>query len=234
MKKYKTELHCHTSEVSLCAGENAEDTIEKYLRYGYSTIVLTNHLSLTSFREELREASWKEKIDFFICGYEKMKKAAAGRMNILLGAEIRFPKNSNDYLLYGIYEDFLYNNENFVASSVEDFYPNHVYPDRLLIQAHPLRPYMTVMPTWFIDGYEVYNGHPDQSSHNDAAKLLAAHYPNKHKTSGTDHHDSDHFPAGGILTENEIRCSDELLSVIRSGDYTLIEDEDIRLGKKRL
>ena len=232
--KFKTELHCHTCEVSRCASENAADTAEKYIKYGYSTIVLTNHLSAFSFNEEMRERSWKEKIDFFIDGYEAVKKAANGRLNILLSAEIRFRENQNDYLLLGIDPDFLYGHENFYDMSVGQFYPNCIYPDYLLIQAHPFRHNMTVTPPYFIDGWEVYNGHPTQNSHNDAAEVYANHYPNKHKVSGSDHHDADHFPAGGIMTDFEINTNEELLKVIRSGEYTLIKEEDIRLGNKRL
>ena len=92
MKKYKTELHCHTSEVSHCAGESAADTVEKYLKYGYSTLVLTNHLARSNFRHMGYgdDTSWEDKAKFYIEGYYKMKEAAAGRMNILFGAEIRF------------------------------------------------------------------------------------------------------------------------------------------------
>ena len=37
---YKTELHCHTAEASTCAHETAAATVEKYIRHGYTTLVL--------------------------------------------------------------------------------------------------------------------------------------------------------------------------------------------------
>ena len=42
-KKYKTELHCHTVEMSGCASETAAAMIDKYVACGYTTVVLTNH-----------------------------------------------------------------------------------------------------------------------------------------------------------------------------------------------
>lgn len=232
--KYKTEMHCHTSEVSRCALENASDTVEKYLKYGYSTVVLTNHLSPFSFSPETEKKSWKEKIDFFVDGYNKMKDAANGRLNVIFGVEMRLREVPNDYLIYGITPEFLYEHEDIYELPLSKVYPDIIYPDYLLIQAHPFRTYMMIEPPYFVDGWEVYNGHPTQSSHNDAVEIYASHYPNKHKTSGSDHHDADHFPAGGIETDFEIKTGDELLKVIRSGNYGLIKNEDIRLGKKRM
>lgn len=232
--KYKTELHCHTSEVSRCAFENAEDTVEKYLKYGYSTVVLTNHLSPYSFSIENESKCWKEKIDFFVDGYNKMKKAAGDRLNVLFGAEVRLRESPNDYLLFGITPEFLYSHENFYEMPLSKFYPEIIFPDYLLIQAHPFRAYMVIEPPYFVDGWEVYNGHPTQISNNEAVEVYAKSYENKHKTSGSDHHDADHFPTGGIETDFEIRTESELLKTIRSGNYSLIKEEDIRLGKKRL
>lgn len=232
--KFKTEMHCHTSEVSLCALENARNTVDKYVKYGYKTIVLTNHLSPFSFSPEMSQKTWKEKIDFYVDGFEKMKKEAEGKLNILFSAEVRFRECNNDYLLYGIDPDFLYAHENFYEMPLSKFYSECVYPERLLIQAHPFRTYMLVEPSYYVDGWEVYNGHPQQASHNDAAEAFANYYPNKHKTSGSDHHAAEHYPAGGIETDFEIKNNEDLLKVLRSGKYTLIKDEDVRLGKKRL
>ena len=40
------------------------------------------------------DSSWEEKAGLYIAGYEKMKEAAAGRINILFGAEIRFDEQA--------------------------------------------------------------------------------------------------------------------------------------------
>ena len=237
MKKYKTELHCHTSGVSHCAGESAEDTVEKYIRYGYSTIVLTNHLSRSNFRHMGYgdDASWDEKVGLYVEGYRRMKEASDGRLNILFGAEIRFDELENDYLLFGITPEFLAEHPDLYAMKLPDFYNEINHPNRfIIIQAHPMRFKMTHVFPWFIDGYEVYNGHPHNESYNNAARAYAEYFPAKIFTSGSDHHDADHFPAGGIETDYEIKTMDQLMDAFRARSFTLIEDEEVRLGSKRL
>ncbi|MBQ7715124.1 MAG: PHP domain-containing protein [Clostridia bacterium] len=237
MKKYKTELHCHTSEVSHCAGESAADTVEKYLKYGYSTLVLTNHLARSNFRHMGYgdDTSWEDKAKFYIEGYYKMKEAAAGRMNILFGAEIRFDELENDYLLYGMSPEFMISHPDMYAMTVGEFYEKINHPNLfIIIQAHPMRHKMQHVYPWFVDGWEVYNGHPHNESYNRAAKAYAEYFPNKIFISGSDHHDKDHYPAAGIETDFEIKTMDELMATFRSKDYSLIEEEDIRLGNKRI
>ena len=48
-KKYKYELHCHTSDVSLCAFSTAKEAVEFYKNRGYDGIVITDHYSPQTF-----------------------------------------------------------------------------------------------------------------------------------------------------------------------------------------
>jgi histidinol phosphatase-like PHP family hydrolase len=103
---YKTELHCHTSEVSKCSSVPAKDFVEAYIEKGYSTLVITNHFSKYAFNH-IEDAPWKEKIDLFMTAYHNAVNASKGRLNILLGMEYRNKYSANDYLVYGVTEDFL-------------------------------------------------------------------------------------------------------------------------------
>ena len=235
MGKFKTELHCHNSEVSNCAGENAADTVKKYIKYGYSTIVVTNHLARSNFRHMGYgdEASWEEKSGMYIAGYEKMKEAAAGRINILFGAEIRFDELENDYLVFGMTPEFLMSHPDIYAMKLPEFYNEINHPNRFItIQAHPMRFHMQHVFPWHVDGWEIYNGHPDNESYNDAAIAYSKYFPAKIFTSGSDHHDANHIPDAGIETDFEIKTMDELMDVFRSRNYTLIEDEATRQASK--
>ena len=225
MERFKTELHCHTSEVSHCAGESAADTVEKYLRYGYSTLVLTNHFASPNFR----------RMGYGDDGYYKMKEASRGRMNILFGMEIRFDELENDYLVFGMTPEFVAENPDMYKMSVGEFYEKVNHPNRfIIIQAHPMRFHMQHVLPWHVDGWEVYNGHPHNESYNRAARAYAEYFPSKILTSGSDHHDANHYPAGGIMTDYEIKTMDQLMDTFRARSYTLIEEEDIRTGGKRL
>ncbi|MBQ3589674.1 MAG: hypothetical protein II980_04395 [Clostridia bacterium] len=103
---FKTELHCHSLEISECARVNSSDIVNKYVAGGYTTLVLSNHFSSGTMRYNKAE-NWVDFVEKFVGAYEKLKKEAQGKINILLGAELRFNENINDYLLYGITKEFL-------------------------------------------------------------------------------------------------------------------------------
>ena len=120
--KFKTELHCHTGDVSNCGKETAEYIVSRYIEAGYTSLVVANHMSPFTFigsRNKYPEFlakngttdSWQSKVDFFMTGYENLVKAADGRLNIILGMEFRDFNSSlaNDYLVYGLTEEFFYN-----------------------------------------------------------------------------------------------------------------------------
>lgn len=74
-------------------------------------MVITDHY-YDGFFEALHGMSWNNKIDMYLKGFrlaeEEGKKTG---VNILLGMELRFKENFNDYLVYGIDEDFLKHNK---------------------------------------------------------------------------------------------------------------------------
>lgn len=90
-----------------------------------------------------------------------------------------------------------------------------------MVHAHPFRDRMVVSdpsPVW---GIEVYNG-TNEPYRNQMAKDFALHYGKK-MTSGSDFHYSGALGRGGIITQRPITTPQELSSVLRSGDYSLIE-----------
>ena len=106
--EYLFEMHTHTKEVSTCAVAYAEDLIESYKDSEYAGFVLTNHLNASTFeRVGLSDATWDEKIDHFMKGFNAVKEAAGERFVVLLGFELNFYNSSNDYLVYGATEEFL-------------------------------------------------------------------------------------------------------------------------------
>ena len=103
---FKTELHCHSKDISECARVSTEEIINKYCEAGYTTLVLSNHFSSGTMRF-VGADTWDKWIDSFVEGYNKLKRDAEGKLNILLGLELRFNENCNDYLVYGASEEFL-------------------------------------------------------------------------------------------------------------------------------
>lgn len=221
---FKTELHCHSKSVSECASVSNEEIIEKYTNAGYTTLVLANHFNLGTQYFHKCENSYDDFITAYLKGYEDLKKDAKGKLNVLLGMELRFKENSNDYLVFGITEEFLRNNDVLYNMNPESFSKLARENGILFIQAHPFRNSMTIVRPQFLDGVEVFNGHMGHDSRNEIAEAWADKF-NLIKTSGTDFH-YNHVPANaGILTENEITDMDALIKILKSGEYKLIKGE---------
>ena len=73
-------------------------------------------------------------------------------------------------------------------------------------------------------GMEVFNGGTDPFR-NGLARTFAGHY-GLAMTSGSDIHDLTRLAMGGIETEKRIRTPEDLVSVLRCGTYSLIENPE--------
>jgi hypothetical protein len=217
---FKTELHCHSLEISECARVNSSDIVKKYVAGGYTTLVLANHFSSGTMRYNKAE-NWVDFVEKFVGAYEKLKQEAQGKINILLGAELRFNQNSNDYLLYGITKNFLLEHPEIFELNPDKLSPILRENGILFVQAHPFRNGMTVVRPNLLDGVEVFNGHMGHDSRNEIADAWADKYK-LIKTSGTDFHYNDVPTNAGILTGNEITSMEQLVDILKSGKYELI------------
>ena len=217
---FKTELHMHSRDASPCSNCPAKTVAEKYIAAGYRTVVLTNHFNNGCMRD-YGCGSWEEYIDLFLRAWRKVRYYAGDRLTVLLGAEFRYDGYDNDYLVFGLTEEYLYTHPDLLSGGAIRSIPKLRADGMLVYQAHPFRFNMKIMPPDILDGYEAFNGHPGHQSRNDIAYQWAQVW-NKPMISGTDHHNLDHRPAGGILTEREIRTGEDLLETLRKQDYLLI------------
>jgi len=216
---FKTELHCHSNDISQCARVNTTEIINTFVNAGYSTLVLTNHLSKYTM-DVISPNDWIGFVDKFYGAYENLKNEAKGKLNILFGAELRFNDNNNDYLVFGLTKEILYEHEDIFDLHAEKFHKLAKENNMLFVQAHPFRNWMMVIDPRMIDGVEVFNGHMGHDSRNDIANAWADKY-NLIKTSGTDYHYITSPANGGIFTECEITEMTQLVEILKSGNYTL-------------
>lgn len=223
MKEFLYEMHFHTKDTSNCAIVKAKDAVEEYIKAGYDGIVVTDHLSPSTYMKYGRKLlSWKKKVDFFLRGYKAAVKAANGRIPVLLGMELRYrtSEGDNDYLVYGITEEFLYNTPELLNLNSKKFYEIAQKNGFLVFQAHPFRVGMKITNPKFLDGIEIYNGNPRHNSSNDIAEAWAKKY-DLIVTSGSDYHEIDDLARGGIWFKEEIKTNEDLLRNLISGDYKL-------------
>ncbi len=223
MKKYLYEMHFHTKNTSNCANVSAEKAVEEYIKAGYDGIVVTDHLSPSTYIKYGRELlSWRKKVDFFLRGYNAAKKRAAGRINVLLGMELRFKtsEGDNDYLVYGITENFLYEHPELLNLNIKKFYKLAQENGFLVFQAHPFRVGMKVTNPNFIDGIEIFNGNPRHNSSNDIAEMWAKKY-DLMVTSGSDYHEYEDLGSGGIWFDKEILDNKTLIEELKKRNYEI-------------
>lgn len=223
---YHFEMHTHLKGTSFCASVDPQTTVNRYRAAGYEGLVSTNHINNATF-VALESAPWPDKVDFFLQGYERLQQAAENTLDVLLGCEINLSgKNGtslpNDYLIYGIDKQWLLSLGDPRGMSLRELSEYVHETDKLIIQAHPFRYGTMIMDDQLLDGFEVYNGNMNHDSHDILARTWAAHL-GKIQTSGSDFHNPDSRINAGIATETRIRNNQELLSVLRSGRYQLIQ-----------
>lgn len=218
--QYRTELHAHTREASRCADFSCFDVADKYIEAGFTTLVLTNHYFHGKLKKQIEE-SGRVWVEHYIDTWRRMRDYAAGRLNILLGCEIRFSENMNDYLVFGLTEDFLRAHPDLHLMDHKSFSAFARENGLLFIQAHPFREKMTVVDPKYLDGFEVFNAHAKHDARNYLANEEALRF-GLIRTSGGDFHHPDHVPGdGGILTDFPITSMEQLVETLKDGNYTL-------------
>ena len=219
--KYKYELHSHTTETSQCAQITAKELVEKYKELGYSGIVITNHYS--DFTFSLKEMFNKKlRSEHYLKGYREAKKYETEDFSVLLGLELRFFLNGNDYLIYGITEELIEKSPFLLPMYLKrtsNFFRKH---GCIIIQAHPYRPYIYRANPKYIDGVEIVNGKSSEEE-NDKALKWAERKSLKIKTAGSDCHRESGAGITGIITTEPIKTNEDLLRILKNGDFKIIE-----------
>ncbi|MBR3768354.1 MAG: PHP domain-containing protein [Clostridia bacterium] len=222
-REYKYELHCHTSDVSRCASSDAHEAIQFYKERGYDGIVITDHYSPQTFLFHKAIKPYKY-IDMYLKGYKKAKALAGDDFTVLLGCEVRFFGTIDDFLIYGIDEDFLRSSGNLMALYLKKLFRLCDSKDLLLLEAHPFRELRFRHNPKYLHGCEVFNGKDAGTSAGRKAREWAKKCGFSVLTSGGDFHDKKKCVPGGIKTSEPIKTNADLLRILRSGSFTLIEE----------
>ena len=219
----KIELHVHSTGFSYCGKLDVEEIVALYSAKKYDAIVLTNHFNSISerFYNDLGGQ------DYHRAFHDMIRRAQeAGKKHNLLvlgGYELRFDENSNDYLVYGMTEEFTRDYTPIFKNGVAAF--SEVAKDNgfLLYQAHPFRKDMTIIKPELLFGIEVQNTHPRHDSRNDIAMAWAEKY-GLHKIAGSDCHQVVDVGTSAIVTEENVQTMEDLVCVLRNDQFTMIRE----------
>lgn len=217
--EYKYEMHCHTGPVSQCGRVEPKEIVRLYMEQGYSGIVLTDHYSpLTWYNHNLFAP--QRHIDFYLQSYREIKDYSKD-FTVMLGIELRHYGTGNDYLIYGVEEDWLTKQGNMMAWLEKRVYKEVHDMGGLVFQAHPFRPYITRCNPDYLDGIEIYNGKCDQRTNDKAYEW--AKETGKLMVSGSDFHTPKQTAKGGIITTSPITCNADLLGTLKAQNFEMIK-----------
>ena len=221
--EYKYEIHSHTKNTSRCGQLDAEELVRLYKDAGYSGIVITDHYSPMTFKPA--EFFNKSKaLEHYLQGYRKAKQFEDESFSVLLGMELRFYATVNDYLVYGITEEMLYQLPFLLPLYIKRASKLLRQKGCLFLQAHPFRQLITRANPKYLDGVEVFNGKATKEA-NELSERWANEINAKIKTSGSDCHRKTGVGLGGIITTEPIKTNDDLVRILKSGEYKLIKNQ---------
>lgn len=218
--KYRIEMHAHTTPESTCSHIPPAHMARIYHELGYDAVVITNHFIYDyNFYEKLPPEQALEK---YMLGYENTKKEAAKYgMNVILGAELRFTENINDYLIYGINKEMLAEIYELLPFGLKSFRQKFNMDKSILFQAHPFRDGMETVNPKLLDGMETFNMHLGHNSRVAQAVQYVHDNGIAREIAGSDFHEYGRAGAAAIRTKVMPEDSFELAKLLKTGDYLI-------------
>lgn len=218
MNYFRYDTHVHTSEVSPCGVVEAADMVRLYKMAGYQGIIITDHYYNGFIEKSCSSCNydWNAVIDLYLTGYRKAVTVGQQEdLDILLGMELRFDGSTEDYLVFGFDEEFLYKNPYLNRLTIASFSELIAGKDIMIFQAHPYRIGMSPANPDFLDGVEALNGNPRHNSNNDKAFAYGKNN-GLFLSSGSDAHQIEDVGRGGIGLTERMLSSHELVKWIKS------------------
>lgn len=220
-------MHIHTTPCSKCGRLTPQELCRSLAENGYQGGVITNHFYHgNSGIDRSEQTSWEQFVSAYEADYLECKKAAQEYgIDIIFSIE-ESVKPGIEILCYGVTPKILYDNPQLIKGEIDEWIRVMRQNGVVIIQAHPFReadyiPVPGPLPVELVDGIEVYNRGNSDSMNQSALEMAQAH-PHLIRTSSADAHTVEHIPFGGIQTNVRIRKEQDLVRVLRSGEYELL------------
>jgi len=125
--------------------------------------------------------------------------------------------------IYGADEEFFRSSGNLMTKYLRRLKKLCDERNLILLEAHPFRKLRFRHNPNLLHGCEVYNGKDKYTDANRKAKAWAEKNGFGIVTSGGDFHHKDKTNPGGIITNEPVKTMEDLMRILRSGEYELIE-----------
>ena len=228
---FKYEMHLHTDSCSACAISTARDMVDAAKKCGYSGFALTNHFYNGNTAVE-RSLDWSEFIAAYNADYLDAKSyGAENGITVFFGIEEVY-ESGKEMLIYGISPQTLlscpdfknmtkYEKSAFVRKSGGFVVCAHPFRNRFYIPDPDREPDSSLFDA--VEGYNYFN----RQEENEKAVAFAKKC-NLPIISGGDVHCCTDFGNSGIVTQKPITDEKDLLAVIRSRDYKITVNGEVR------
>lgn len=230
---YALETHLHTSEASKCSQASGREMAMFYKKLGYSGIIVTDHF-LNGNTAIPAHYPWEERVRLFCKGYEHAYDE--GRrigLDVFFGWEYGY--YGTEFLTFGLDKTWLMEHPDVLEWGVEDYLMRVRADGALVVHAHPFReaPYIKTLRLFpnRVDAVEVVNSRNETKEQN----IKAYRYAIQHRllmTSGSDSHDIQVLPGGGMILARRPQSNRDLVRMIRGAEVIkLIGSEQIEPRK---
>ena len=227
-KLYKVETHLHTSQVSQCAPDSAEQMVGAFLRAGFDAIIVTDHFVLD--RDDTAGKTWEELVELQQKGYKAAVEAAEGTsLKVFFAWEMSCARGE-DYLTYCLGPDFLLAHPELPSLDTRAYCALCRTSGGFVIRAHPYRhcSYIPSNPTideTIVDGIEVVNGAwNDKDNENAQVMAWAKAHPEVPRTSGTDIHRTEFCGTSGVALREPLTDLRQYAEAVKARRNYLIID----------
>ena len=224
---YKYEMHIHTRPCS-GGGSDIREHIDELIQKGYSGMVVTNHFYAGDTRID-RELPWEEFVDAYRQDYLYGLEYAKERdFDLLFGLEENVGCGQ-EILIYGITPELIAEHPELKRASAEAFAEVVHAAGGLVYQAHPYRARDYIRKPFplecldKLDGIEVYNA-GNEPEWNESARIFAEE-KGLDCIAGSDGHSVASAGRAGIAVGERIGNNEELIRILKSGEYTIIVNE---------
>lgn len=231
---FKYELHLHSKDCSACAISDFKEMLDAAAEHGYSGVVFTNHF-LRGNTSIDRKLPWKEFVKPYAESYYSAK--AYGErlgLTVFFGIEEGYG-NGKEVLIYGITPELIADNPEFKEWNIKEKVDFVRKNGGITVCPHPFRkaPYIpdpdSPPDTSLFDAIEGCNYCNTPQENIKAVEFAKRN--NMVCTAGGDIHNALNFGHSGISVETKIETAEQLVKVIKSGNFKCINSPEDTLKK---